>query len=157
MSNWQAAILQLTVLIAFGSLLRQKGAVHSRQPDEKGSPQSPRTIEWKFARRSSVGEWLYANSLSLAFAATFAVTFAAHAIFATWKHNEDQALRHLPPDAFGAYVQSADFWFTVFQTWEAEFLAIGFYIVLGIFLRQQGSAESKPVGASDQQTGGANE
>jgi hypothetical protein len=31
------------------------------------------------------------------------------------------------------------------------------YIVLSIFLRQENSPESKPVGASDAQTGGANE
>ena len=29
-SNWQAAILQLAVLITFNSVLRQKGATHSR-------------------------------------------------------------------------------------------------------------------------------
>ncbi len=154
-SNWQAAILQLTVLIAFGSLLRQKGAVHSRQPDEEGTPASPRTLEWKFTPRSSPRQWLYANSLSIVFATTFIICFVAHAVFASWKHNEDQRLRHLPPSGLASYVHSADFWFSVFQTWEAEFFAIGFYIVLSIFLRQDGSSESKPVGASNQQTGGA--
>ncbi len=46
---------------------------------------------------------------------------------------------------------------SVFQCWEAEFSAIGLYVVLSIFLRQEGSPESKPVGAGNEQTGGTNE
>lgn len=156
-SNWQAAILQLAVLIAFGSLLRQKGAAHSRKPGSEGTPPSVRTLEWKFSARESVGQWLYANSLTLAFGVMFLASFAAHVIFGSMKHNEDQMLRHLPASPLSSYVVSPDFWSTVFRTWEAEFFAIGIYIVLSIFLRQEGSPESKPVDASDQQTGGANE
>lgn len=152
-SNWQAAILQLAVLIAFGSVLRQKGAAHSRKTD---SP-SHRTLEWKHGPRETLHEWLYANSLSLAFVALFATTFVLHLWFGEWKYNEDQALRHLPPTSFGSYAASPDFWFTVFQCWEAEFVVIGIYIVLSIFLRQESSSESKPVGASDEQTGEVNE
>ncbi|MBW4022261.1 MAG: hypothetical protein HIU92_03850 [Proteobacteria bacterium] len=160
LSNWQAAVLQLAVLIAFGSVLRQKGAAHSRQP-KPDTPEakalSHRTVEWKLGTRSTAREWVYANSLSLAFLAMFLATFVLHAVFGDWKHNEDQALRHLPPMPLGAYTVSSNFWFSVFQCWEAEFAVIGIYIVLSIFLRQENSSESKPVGASDAQTGGANE
>ena len=156
-SNWQAAILQLAVLIAFGSVLRQKGAAHSRKPD--GEPRSTnwRTLEWKYRLRPTVGKWLYANSLSIAFFAMFAATFALHVVFGQMKHNEDQALRHLPPVPLGSYVTSAGFWFSVFQTWQAEFWAIGIYILLSIVLRQEGSSELKPVEASNDQTGETNE
>ena len=156
-SNWQAAILQLGVLITFGSILRQKGAAHSRKPDEEGTLASHQKHEWKFAPRFSLGAWIYANSLSLTFAAFFLACFVAHAVFGSWKYNEDQMLRRLALGFFTSYVRSTDFWFTVFQTWEAEFFAIGFYIVLSIFLRQQDSSESKPVEASNEQTGGVNE
>jgi hypothetical protein len=152
-SNWQAAILQLAVLIVFGSVLRQKGAAHSR----KTNPGSHRTLDWKLSLRPTVHGWLYANSLSLAFFGMFIVAFALHALFGEWKYNEDQALRHLPSTSLGSYAGSSSFWFSVFQCWEAEFSAIGIYIVLTIFLRQENSSESKPVGASDKQTGGANE
>ncbi len=40
-----------------------------------------------------------------------------------------------------------------FQTWQAEYLVIALYLVLSVFLRQQGSAESKPADASDGETG----
>lgn len=152
-SNWQAAILQLAVLIAFGSVLRQKGAAHSRKTDSGNH----RVLDWKLGQRPTVREWLYANSLSLVFLSMFVVTFLLHLLFGGWKYNEDQALRHLPPISLGAYAGSSSFWFSVLQCWEAEFWAIGIYIVLSIFLRQESSSESKPVGASNEQTGGANE
>lgn len=152
-SNWQAAVLQLAVLIGFSSVLRQRGAAHSRK--EHGI--NHRTLSWKISLRPSFSEWLYANSLSLAFFALFVLTFALHLCFGTWKYNEDQALRHLPKLSFAAYAASPDFWFSVFQCWEAEFAVIGIYIVLTIFLRQEGSSESKPVGAGNDETGEVNE
>ena len=160
LSNWQAAILQLAVLIAFGSVLRQKGAVHSRQPEADSRAAkvlSHRTVEWKLHSRSTVREWLYANSLSLVFLAMFLTAFVLHALFGHWAYNEEQALRHLSPSSFDTYAVSSSFWFSVFQCWEAEFAVIGIYIVLSIFLRQDHSSESKSVSASDGQTGGANE
>jgi hypothetical protein len=44
------------------------------------------------------------------------------------------------------YLGSADFWQTTLQNWQSEFLAVGSMAVLGIYLRQRGSPESKPVG-----------
>jgi hypothetical protein len=152
-SNWQAAILQLAVLIAFGSVLRQKGAAHSR----KANGPTHRTLDWKLGPRRTLREWLYANSLSLAFIAMFVLTFMLHLRFGELKYNEDQALRHLSPISLASYAGSASFWFSVFQCWEAEFFAIGIYIILSIFLRQESSSESKPVSASNEQTGEANE
>jgi hypothetical protein len=40
-----------------------------------------------------------------------------------------------------------------FENWQSEFLAVAALTVLGIFLRQRGSPESKPVAASHAQTG----
>jgi hypothetical protein len=150
-SNWQAAILQLAVLISFGSVLRQKGAPHSRKKDSTGH-RKRRLSPWP-----TLHGWLYANSLSLAFLVIFFVTFLLHGLFGQWKYNEGQALRHLPPISFSSYSVSSSFWSSVFQCWEAEFFAIGIYIVLSVFLRQEHSPESKPVGASDEQTGETDE
>ena len=151
-SNWQAAVLQLAVLITFGSVLRQRGATHSRQPgDDGGEP-------GEGERGPTAGRsWLYAHSLGLAFIGLFVVTFAAHLVFGWWKYNEDQAVAHLPAQGLSAYAGSAAFWFSAFQCWEAEFIAIAAYVLFSIFLRQAASPESKPIGASDDQTGGPNE
>lgn len=152
MSNWQAAVLQLAVLITFGAVLRQKGATHSRQPGD-GDGEPGEGDDGGTAGRS----WAFAHSLGLAFGAMFVVTFVLHLIFGHWKNNEDLALQHLPAIDLATYWASAGFWFSCFQCWEAEFALIGIYVVLSIFLRQEASPESKPVGASDDQTGGANE
>jgi hypothetical protein len=39
------------------------------------------------------------------------------------------------------------------QNWQSEFLAVAVLAVLGIYLRQRGSPESKPVAAPHTQTG----
>ncbi|MGH2444209.1 MAG: DUF6766 family protein [Chloroflexota bacterium] len=155
-SNWQAAILQLAVLITFGSVLRQKGAAHSRKSAAQAN-ENHRTLRWNIHSKLGSKRWLYANSLSVAFFTGFAIMFVLHIVFGSIKHNEDQALRHLPAISMSSYFISSGFWFSVFQTWEAEFSAIGIYIVLSIFLRQEHSSESKPTGASDQETGDTNE
>jgi hypothetical protein len=51
-----------------------------------------------------------------------------------------------PPPTWGEYVVSADFWDRTLQNWQSEFLAVGTMVAFSIYLRQRGSAESKPVG-----------
>ena len=41
---------------------------------------------------------------------------------------------------------SGDFWEAISENWESEFLQMGSYVVLTVFLYQKGSAESKPLG-----------
>ncbi len=62
----------------------------------------------------------------------------------------------MPGVSLAQYVLSADFWFLTLQTWQAEYLAIALYIILSIFLRQEGSPESKPTEAANEETGEAN-
>ncbi len=51
------------------------------------------------------------------------------------------------------YLGTADFWEASLQNWQSEFLAVGSFSVLAIYLRQRGSPESKPVGAAHHDTG----
>ena len=152
-SNWQAAILQLAVLIAFGSVLRQKGAAHSRKTD---SP-SHRTLEWKHGPRETLHEWLYANSLSLAFVALFATTFVLHLWFGEWnttriRHCGICLRRHSVPMQLRPTSGSRSFsagrrslWLSVSISSSVSSCA------------KRARPESKPVGASDEQTGEVNE
>ncbi|HWJ11304.1 MAG TPA: DUF6766 family protein [Nocardioides sp.] len=39
------------------------------------------------------------------------------------------------------------------QNWQSEFLAVGAFAVLAIFLRERGSSESKPAGEPHGSTG----
>lgn len=145
-TNWQAALLQLGCLILFGTKFREKGAAHSLKPKE----------EQRGGKEGSDRPWIYRNSLSLAFAVLFALSFIAHLRFGSMLYNERLALIHMPPIGRGEYSVSSAFWFSNCQTWEAEFAAIAIYVILSVYLRQQGSPESKPVDSSNTQTGETN-
>lgn len=143
--NTQAALLQLGCLILFSEVLSQKGASHSRKPQHGSGRKEP-------GHRS----WLYRNSLSIAFILMFIGSTVAHIFFGASAYNETRAMTGDPPISAAQYLASADFWFKATQTWQAEFFGIGAFIVLSIFLRQEGSAESKPVDSKDDDTGETN-
>jgi hypothetical protein len=48
-----------------------------------------------------------------------------------------------------AYLFDAQLWFESLQNWQSEFLSTALLVVLSIFLRHQGSPESKPAGAEN--------
>lgn len=87
------------------------------------------------------------NSLSLFFLTIFLLALIGQAISGHNLYNEE-ALQHKESTiSFWRYLTSSDFGQATFQNWQSEFLAVGSFAVLVIFLRQRGSPESKPVGA----------
>lgn len=44
----------------------------------------------------------------------------------------------------------ATFWSATFENWESEFLQMGVYVLLTVWLRQKGSAESRPMDKSEE-------
>ena len=57
------------------------------------------------------------------------------------------------PSSWPQYLGAADFWNRTLQNWQSEMLAVASMAVLSVYLRQRGSPESKPVGASHDATG----
>jgi hypothetical protein len=51
------------------------------------------------------------------------------------------------------YLGTAQFWFESMQNWQSEFLAVAAIVGFTVYLRQRGSAESKPVAAPHAETG----
>jgi hypothetical protein len=45
------------------------------------------------------------------------------------------------------------FWFESFQNWQSEFLSLAAMVYLAVFLRERGSAESKPVATPHDEQG----
>jgi hypothetical protein len=148
-ANWQAAFLQLVSLILFSGFLYQRGAPHSRDP-LKTKSKKKKSMD---ARRFT---WVYRNSFFLAFLLLFAVSLALHIVFGAKAYNEERAFTGRPPISVAAFMLSAKFWSSTLRTWQAEYLAIALFVVLSPFLRQEGSAESKPVGSKNETTGGTN-
>jgi len=87
--------------------------------------------------------FFYRNGLSLVFLALFILTLGAQA-FSGWKtHNQELAEDHAPPVNFSTYLHSGHFVSATFENFESEFLQMSMYVLLTVFLRQAGSAESK--------------
>jgi membrane protein implicated in regulation of membrane protease activity len=60
-------------------------------------------------------------------------------------HNDDLIEHGCPSIELAAYVVSGNFWSATFENWESEFLQMGVYVLLTVWLRQKGSAESRPM------------
>jgi hypothetical protein len=83
------------------------------------------------------------NGLSLVLLALFLVTLVGHSVAGYHHYNEEQRAHRQPTVSFGMYLTSGEFGETVFENWESEFLQMGMYLLLTVFLFQRGSAESK--------------
>jgi hypothetical protein len=71
-----------------------------------------------------------------------------------WKeYNNDQRSITSSPISALEYLGEGHFIEATFENWESEFLQMGMYVVLTIFLYQKGSPESKLVDAPHFETG----
>jgi hypothetical protein len=157
MENWESEFLQMSVYVLLTVFLFQKGSSESKDPDEKAEvdrlPDPNRKgAPWP-VRKGGVVLALYKNSLGLALALLFLLSFVLHAIGGAGEYNESQALHGGAPVSVIGYLGTSQFWFESLQNWQSEFLAIFTMVVLSIFLRQHGSPESKPVDAAHDETG----
>ncbi|WP_371811061.1 DUF6766 family protein [Frigoribacterium sp. CFBP 13707] len=159
--NWQSEYLQFVLFIGATVWLVQRGSTESGELDQVG-PQSderqhvrghalPGSPRW--AAASGWRLWLASHSLGLVMGAIFVASWAAQAVTGHVAHDEQQLLDLEAPTGLAGYVSSADFWNRTLQNWQSEFLAVGSMVVLSIYLRERGSAESKPVGAAHGDTG----
>lgn len=81
--------------------------------------------------------------LSLVLVTLFVLLLAGQTL-AGWRHYNEENRQHGAPDVgIADYVQTGAFGEAVFENWESEFLQMGLYVVLTVFLFQKGSAESK--------------
>jgi hypothetical protein len=89
--------------------------------------------------------WFRRNALSLATLALFLATALGQIAFGFTAHNEDLSQSGQPPLPLADYLSSGHFIEALFENWESEFLQMGVFVWLSARLRQQGSAESKPL------------
>ena len=157
--NWESEFLQMAAYVLLTIFLFQKGASESKKPDEdnpedespsahRGDPDAPGPVH-----RGGLLLKLYSHSLSIALVALFLGSFFLHLAGSTRRMN-DEALEHQqPPQTMADTLVDPEFWYESFQNWQSEFLSIGVLLVLGIYLRERGSPESKPVAAPHAATG----
>jgi len=83
------------------------------------------------------------NGLSIAMFGLFIVFVTAQSVTGLFDYNSTQKEHGQPPVGYVEYLKSGDFIEAVFENWESEFLQMGLYVVLTVFLYQRGSAESR--------------
>jgi hypothetical protein len=87
--------------------------------------------------------WLYLNSLTIAFVSMLVICLAAQAYTGLEQYNDELEKMGMEEVSFSAYLTSPHFLEATFENWESEFLQMAMYVVLTVWLRQIGSAESK--------------
>jgi hypothetical protein len=156
--NWESEFLQMGLYVVLTAFLFQRGSAESKDPDREetvGSESAtPRDSDIPLpVKKGGLILALYRHSLSLAFAVLFTVSFVGHAIFGARAYNEE-ALQHGEQTLSSwQYLGTSQFWFESFQNWQSEFLAILAIVVFSIWLREDGSPESKPLAAPHARTG----
>ncbi|HWH97220.1 MAG TPA: DUF6766 family protein [Pseudolysinimonas sp.] len=92
--------------------------------------------------------WLREHGLLLTNLALFVIFLVGMAV-AGWQVAAEDAREHgSAAPGFASFLASGDFVEAVFENWESEFLQMGAYVVLTVFLFQKGSSESKPLDGS---------
>lgn len=101
----------------------------------------------------SVLERVKDNGLLIALLGIFAVTVIGMSIAGWASANQDLQEHSRLTESYVSYLGSGDFVEGIFENWESEFLQMWALIILTVFLRQKGSADSKPMrGKSPQDT-----
>ena len=83
------------------------------------------------------------NGLTIVFTFLFLITLAGQAYTGLQEHNKEMQDLGGQAIGMGKYLTSGHFLQSTFENWESEFLQMGLYVVLTIFLFQKGSSESK--------------
>lgn len=157
--NWESEFLQMGVYVLLTAFLFQKGSAESKDPDgEEAADEDPRAARDRPdvpgpARQSGLILKLYENSLSLALLALFALSFILHAAGGARAYSQEQLAHGGAPVSLLGYLATARFWFESFQNWQSEFLSVAVLVLLSIWLREQGSPQSKPVAAPSADAG----
>jgi hypothetical protein len=155
--NWESEFLQMALFVVLTISLRQKGSSESKKCEGKEEVDREPSAKRKDApwpvRKGGIVLKLYKNSLSIALALLFILSFVLHFYGSLKNENADLALKGLPPETAGHYFTASRFWFESFQNWQSEFLSVFAIVILSVFLRQKGSPQSKPVDAPNYETG----
>ena len=88
-------------------------------------------------------KFLRHNGLSLAFLFLFLASMAGQIYFGLQEYNKERTAQGQAAIPAGKYFTSGHFIESTFENWESEFLQMGLFVWLTIFLFQKGSSESK--------------
>jgi hypothetical protein len=161
LENWQSEYLQFTLYVLATVWLIQLGSPESKEPehaglesDERqkvGAHATSRSPRW--ARAGGLRTILYSNSLLVVMGTIWLLSWFGQSVTGRTSYNAALLEHHEDPISYLGYLGTADFWERTLQNWQSEFLAVASMAILAVYLRQRGSPESKPVGATHDATG----
>ncbi|MEU4543049.1 DUF6766 family protein [Nonomuraea dietziae] len=159
--NWQSEYLQFLLFILATVWLVQRGSPESKELGKEGGESDKDQLVGKHARDDSpawataggLRKALISNSLGWVMGLVFALSWLAQSVAGLAAGNAERLAELRDPESWGGYVTGPEFWSRTLQNWQSEFLAVASMVALSIYLRQRGSAESKPVGAPHDATG----
>jgi hypothetical protein len=159
--NWQSEYLQFFLYIFLTVWLVQRGSGESKDIEKVGTESDEDQLVGEHARADSpkwarYQDWrgaLFSRSLGLVMGTIFVLSWLAQSVAGWAAYNTEQLGNREDPVTWLGYLGEPDFWNRTLQNWQSEMLAVGSMAVLGVYLRQRGSPESKPVGAAHGDTG----
>lgn len=159
--NWQSEYLQFFLYIFATVWLLQRGSPESKELDKAGTESDKDQMVGEHAtadspRWAAYKDWrgvVFSRSLGLVMGGIFLLSWLTQSVTGVAAYNEEQLRRFQAPTTWAHYLSSADFWDRSLQNWQSELLAVASMAIFAIYLRQRGSPESKPVGASHSATG----
>jgi hypothetical protein len=83
------------------------------------------------------------NGIALVIGVMFVLALTGQALTGWSVYNDDQQEHGEQPVGIAEYLTTGHFGEAVFENFESEFLQMGLFVLLTVFLRQKGSAESK--------------
>jgi len=149
--NWESEFLQMAIFVVLTVGLRQRGSSESKPLEDENGDEEKKYPK-RYFKRSPFLRALYERSLSIALFVLFALSFLGHAYYSWVRHQGDEIAHGETPATFGGHLISPQLWFESFQNWQSEFLSVAVLVVLTIFLRHRGSAQSKAVDAPHDRT-----
>jgi hypothetical protein len=156
--NWESEFLQMGMYVVLTVFLFKRGSSESKPLDspaghDEAPSEVPRgDVPWP-VRKGGLALKLYQNSLAIFFAVLFLASVWLHALGGAAAYSEDQVSHGAAPVTAWEYVRTANFWFESFQNWQSEFLVVALIVWASVYLRQQGSSQSKPVATPHSETG----
>ncbi|KFF03019.1 DUF6766 family protein [Flavobacterium reichenbachii] len=95
-------------------------------------------------------KFIHQNSLSIAFIVLFIFSMLGQIIFGIELYNKELIENGSSAVSLQDYLLSGHFIEATFENWESEFLQMGLFVWLTIFLKQKGSSESKGFGDEEE-------
>lgn len=156
--NWESEFLQMGLFVVLTIFLKQKGSSESKKIDEqeevdKEPDPAKKNAPWPVKKGGFVLK-IYKHSLTIVLLLLFAISFVIHFYGSLKDENEQLVMKGKQQETASSFIENPRFWFESFQNWQSEFLSVFAIVILSIYLRQIGSSQSKPVDASNMETGG---